>query len=140
MHKWLLFCVSGCIALGLIFVSAKAEDKGTVDGAIWEYEMSKVTRKDKDEPRIGKFRIEGSDIFQPRNKKPTKIGTIKRTGKGKPQQGDKVHVDFEQLLGNDQKKLKCKGPITFISFGEVEGRLIDSDGMHWNFKASRIKE
>lgn len=126
------------LAFTLLGTVALAEDRGKVDGAIWHYEMSRVANKD--DTRTGRFRIEGTDIFQPRDKKPTKIGNIVRDSNAKPKKGDQVRVEFDQLHGSDQKKLKCSGRITFESFGEVEGRLIDSDGRHWNFKASRVQE
>lgn len=90
--------------------------------------------------RTGAFRIDGTDIYQPRDKKPTKIGSIAGKKNQAPKKGDKVNVEFDALRGSDNKELKCKGPITWNSLGEVEGRLIDDEGVHWNFKSSRVQE
>lgn len=122
----------------LAAVVARADDGGAVEGAIWQYEMSKVSGKG--DARTGRFRIHGTDIFQPRDMTPTKIGVIEGKKREKPTRGDKVKVNFEQLRGSDQRELKCQGPVTFLSFGEVKGRLVDSDGVHWNFRASRVQE
>jgi hypothetical protein len=136
MMKALLISFGLTACLGPSF--AVADDEGQFEGAIWQYEMSRVSGKG--DARTGRFRIHGTEIFQPRDMKPTVIGAIEGKMKEKPAKGDKVKVKFEQLRGSDQKTLKCEGPITFVSFGEVKGRLIDSDGVHWNFKASRILE
>lgn len=119
-------------------ISAAAQDRGKVPGAIWKYDMSRVASPEV--ARKGAFRIDGTDIYQPREKKPKKIGTIEGKKNQAPQKGDKVKVRFETLRGSDRKELKCGGPITWDSLGEVHGRLIDSDGVHWNFKASRVQE
>lgn len=126
------------VAWCLTLVTANAEDGGKVAGAIWKYEMSQVSGRG--QSRTGAFRIDGTDIYQPRDKKPTKIGTIGGKKNQVPKKGDKVTVDFESLRGSDDKELKCKGPVTWNSLGEVEGRLIDADGVHWNFKSSRVQE
>lgn len=130
--------ISVVVALCLICVAASAEDGGKLPGAIWKYEMSQVSGKG--QARTGAFRIDGTDIYQPRDKKPTKIGTIEGKKNQVPKKGDKVTVDFNALRGSDEKELKCKGPITWNSLGEVEGRLIDADGVHWHFKSSRVQE
>lgn len=130
-----MFCVA--ILASTANVQAWQRDRGKVPGAIWSYTMSPAGRPDTS--RTGMFRINGDDIFQPRDRKPTKIGTI--TGKaGKPDKGDQVRVEFDSLRGSDGLEIKCRGRVTFQSFGEVEGRLIDSGGKHWDFKASRTQE
>ncbi len=130
--------ITSVAALCLIGVAASGEDGGKVQGAIWKYEMTRVA--DGGKARTGAFRIDGTDIYQPRDKKPTKIGTIGGKKDQIPKKGDKVVVDFNALRGSDNKELKCKGPVIWNSLGEVEGRLIDSDGVHWSFKSSRVQE
>jgi hypothetical protein len=125
-----VICLAGAVAA--------ADDIGKVEGAIWQYEMSRVSGKG--DARSGKFLIHGTDVFQLRDMTRTKIGVIEGQKKEKPTKGDKVKVKFERLRGSDRKELQCEGPITFISFGEVKGRLIDTDGVHWDFRASRIQE
>jgi uncharacterized glyoxalase superfamily protein PhnB len=114
---------------------ATGEDK--VDGAYWKYEMSQIGSKET--TRQGRIRIEGTAIYQPRERKSTQIGTIEGK-KGRPKAGDKVQVTFESLRAADGTMLKCSGPVTWESFGEVNGRLIDENGKHWQFKASRTQE
>lgn len=118
--------------------TAFAQDGDTVPGAIWKYEMKQVSGRG--EPRTGAFRIDGDTIYQPRDRKPTKIGSIAGKPNQRPKQGHKVKVQFEALRASDGSELKCGGMITWQSLGEVDGRLIDSDGFHWTFKASRFKE
>lgn len=119
----------------LLSQSAMAQDK--VSGAFWKYEMSQVGSDET--TRQGRFRIEGTTIYQPRERKTTQIGSIegRRIG-GKIR--DKIVVKFESLRASDGTILKCSGPLTGESFGEVNGRLVDEDGPHWQFKASRVQE
>lgn len=138
MQKFISLGVAGLFAICLSCAATLAEDRGKVEGAVWQYEMSPVKRGA--ESRKGRFRINGTEIFQPRDMKPVKVGAILDKPKDKPEKGDKVRVQFDALRGSDRKALNCKGQITFNSFGEVEGRLIDADGVHWNFKASRVQE
>lgn len=138
MLKSLLIGFACAVVFSLSCAAAQAEDRGKVEGAVWQYEMSMLKRNA--ESRKGRFRINGTEIFQPRDMKSAKVGTILDKPKEKPEKGDKVRVQFDALRGSDRKALSCKGQITFNSFGEVEGRLIDSDGVHWNFKASRVQE
>lgn len=138
MLKSLSIGVASALVICLVAAAAPAEDRGNVEGAVWQYEMSMVKRNA--ESRRGRFRIDGTEIFQPRDMMPTKIGTILDKPREKPEMGDKIKVQFDALRGSDRKALNCKGQITFKSFGEVEGRLIDTDGAHWNFKASRVQE
>jgi hypothetical protein len=133
-----------CLLLFAILVctgrQAEAQNRirGKVPGAMWQYEMNQVA--DASVSRSGKFRITGDNMFQPRNRRPTKIGAIEGQPPQKPAKGDKVKVAFDSLRAEDDTELKCRGTITFDSFGEVHGRLLDSDGKHWNFKASRVQE
>jgi hypothetical protein len=138
MLKSLSIGIACAVVICLTCAAAPAEDRGKVEGAVWQYEMSMVKRNA--ESRKGRFRINGTEIFQPRDMKPMKIGAILDKPREKPEKGDKVKVQFDALRGSDRKALNCKGQITFNSFGEVEGRLIDTDGVHWNFKASRVQE
>jgi hypothetical protein len=138
MLKSLSIAFACAFVICLSCTAAPAEDRGKVEGAVWQYEMNMVKRNA--ESRKGRFRINGTEIFQPRDMKPVKVGAILDKPKDKPEKGDKVRVQFDALRGSDRKALNCKGHITFNSFGEVEGRLIDTDGVHWNFKASRVQE
>lgn len=138
MLKTFSIGLSSLVIACLFCAASAAEDGGKVSGAIWKYEMSQVSARG--QARTGAFRIDGTDIYQPRDKKPTKIGAIAGKKNQVPKKGDKVTVDFDALRGSDEKELKCKGAITWNSLGEVEGRLIDGDGVHWNFKASRVQE
>ncbi len=127
------------ICLGLVSLQgSQAQDGGKVEGAIWKYEMHQIGKPDV--KRTGAFRIHGEDIFQPRERKATKIGTIIGKPMEKPQKGDKVQITFSALRGRDRNELKCKGRVTLISFGKVRGRLVDSEGTHWAFKADRVQE
>lgn len=127
------------LTAGLTPVGLAAAGEGdTVPGAIWKYEMSKVV--DGSGKRSGMFRIDGIDIYQPRDKKPTKVGVLEGKKNVVPNKGDQVKVEFNELRASDGSFLKCKGPITWDSLGEVHGRLIDASGAHWNFKASRVQE
>jgi hypothetical protein len=117
---------------------AGAEDKGKFPGAVWQYEMSPAAKGDKaPESRKGGFRINGNEIFQPRGEKSVAIGKI--IGKEGPKKKT-VTVEFESLRGSDGKTIAAKGLIEYDSPGEVHGRLVDGDGTHWNFKASRVQE
>jgi hypothetical protein len=64
-----LTCRVACFcALCLSAAGVSADDRGRVDGAIWQYEMSRVANKE--DNRTGKFRIDGTDVFQPREMPP----------------------------------------------------------------------
>lgn len=127
-----------CVALVLALsaVATCVAQKNNVKGALWKYEMTPV---DGEGARKGTFRIQDADIFQRREKKQQKVGKIEGQA-GKPKKGDQVQVEFESLVDDDGTRMKAKGPITFDSFGEVHGRLVDGQGKHWEFKASRFQE
>jgi len=115
-----------------------AEDRGKLDGARWRYSMKPVAGRS--EPRHGAFRISGDKIFQGMGKQATQVGTIIGKVREKPDPNDKVRVKFTNLRARDGSKVDLSGPVFFQSFGEVTGRLIDGDGKHWNFEASRVQE
>ncbi len=127
-----------CLTFTFLLAPAQAEDRGKVDGAIWTYSMHPV-RKPKD-VRRGAFRIEGSDIYQPRDMKPTKVGQILNKRREKPEEGDNVRVQFDGLRAKDGSILSFKGPITYKSPGKVTGLLTDADGRNWEFEAVRTQE
>lgn len=112
-------------------------DGGKFEGALWRYTISSVGMKD--DVRDGAFRIEGKKIFQPHDGKPTEVGTI-NAPKFVPKKGEKIPVTFEKLRSKNGNMLALKGEIEFIEFGEVKGRLIDGEGRHWNFRATRFQE
>lgn len=133
----------GMIAVALLLwvpVAAGAQPFGDkVPGAIWKYERSRASGRG--EPRTGRFRIEGSNIYQPRGEKrePTVVGRIEGKERGRAKAGSTVTVIFDALGGSDGKSLSAKGTIEPRQ-GEVKGDLVDADGVHWTFKAFRIRE
>lgn len=116
--------------------SPAAEDGGKFDGALWRYSATRVMGND---VREGAFRISGKEMFQPHEGKPTVVGTIDEK-KFLPKKGDKIPVTFTRLRSKGGEVLALKGRIEWIELGEVRGRLIDSDGAHWNFRATRFQE
>ena len=98
--------------------SPAAEDGGKFDGALWRYSATRVMGND---VREGAFRISGKEKFLPKK-------------------GDKIPVTFTRLRSKGGEVLALKGRIEWIELGEVRGRLIDSDGAHWNFRATRFQE
>ncbi len=131
-----LACISASLLPALVLAQIPGDN---VAGAIWRYEMTKVAGKGV--TRAGRFRIEGSNVYQPRGEKrePTVIGTIEGKEKGRAKAGSTVTINFESLAGSDGKELAAKGTISPMK-GGVSGELVDSDGFHWKFTASRIRE
>lgn len=115
---------------------AAGEDGDKVEGALWRYTATRVVGK---EEREGVFRINGKEMFQPLEGKPTVVGTID-ADKFLPQKGDKIPVTFTKLRSKGGQFLALKGKVEFIELGEVKGRLIDGEGGHWNFRATRFQE
>ena len=129
--------MSSLLVIGL----AHAQDKFA--GATWKYEMTPVSGKG--EPMKGVYRVEDGKLYQPREGRPTIVGTLEGkleyTRENPPNQGDNRKVTLDDLSGNNQTAhIKAKGTIVNQRFGEVTGRFIDSTGAHWDFKASRVQE
>lgn len=132
---WLSALFVTVLALGADRPAA-GEDGDKFEGALWRYTATRVVGTD---VREGVFRISGKEMFQPLDGKPTVVGTIDAE-KFLPKKGDKIPVTFTKLRSKGSQFLALKGKIEFIELGEVKGRLIDGDGAHWNFRATRFQE
>ena len=116
--------------------SSLAAEGDAVDGAIWRYKMTRVAGKGIE--RQGRIRILGTEIFQiDKDGSDTLVGTI--AGKFEPPRGEVV-VTFDKLRARDAQEMSFKGKLKRNAAGQAEGRLVDGDGFHWNFKAERIRE
>lgn len=136
MSRWLVGSVFICLLLPCV---ATAEDK--FEGAVWRYSMKPAGSSDSEGERKGAFRIHKTQIFQPHEGQPKVIGTIEGKTRTIPDKGDKVKAVFTNLRCRSAgDTLACEGQITFQSKGEVTGRLIDSSGKHWVFRAARVQE
>ena len=135
--RLLLLCALACLLTVDSLPELCFADEGKFEGALWRYTVSFVGMKD--DVREGVFRIDGRKMYQPRGGKPTEIGII-NAPKFVPKKGDKIPVTFEKLRSKDGNMLALKGEIEFIELGEVKGRLVDGEGRHWNFRATRFQE
>lgn len=85
------------------------------------------------------FRIEGNKIYQPREGKPTVVGTIDAK-KFIPKKGDTIPVTFTDLRGSEGPSLSLKGRMVAGEPGSVTGRFEDSDGNRWRLEAHGAKK
>lgn len=134
---WLLLAMFGLSAVG--FSSpACAEDK--FDGAVWRFAMS--PKKRGKETLKGAFRVSNNVLYQ--KETPSDPDFKKVVGKNFPK-GKKTRIKFHDLRAFDKSKklhsgIKGTVLLTMDRFGEWSGRLLDSEGQHWDFKCSRVQE
>ena len=127
-------------------VFAQAGD--TVDGAVWRF---KITPKfPLQEPVFGQYRISNYQIFikdDPKDKEFTR-----EVGKATPNRRTKVTTVVFKELRVFEKSEKGSRPriskavtaggakVKMDEVFEWSGLFIDSEGRHWDFKCSRVKE
>jgi len=135
MFRVLMICAATAIGIApQMHSDVIAADE--VDGALWKYTLTRVGGK---ETRSGMFRIKDSKIYQPREGKPTVVGSIDGK-KFVPTKGDTIPVTFTDLRGSDGPPLELKGKIAAVESGSVTGRFEDSVGNRWKMEAHGFKK
>jgi hypothetical protein len=132
----MVLVVAGALSgFGLGQSSTEAQDGDAVEGAIWRFTITRVAGK---QERHGRFRILGTEIFQRRmGEEDVVVGTIE--GKFEPPRNEVV-VNFTKLQSRGAQPIALKGRLKRTDAGVAEGRLVDGNGFHWQFKAERIIE
>ena len=134
-----LFVLAGlAILTGAASVSADEQDQ--FEGAIWRFTMTPKVRGL--ETLKGQYRVSDHVFYQ--NTKPKTREFDKAVGKNHPS-GRKTESVFTDLraFSKDRKLhggIRGTAHLEMLEFGEWSGRFIDSEGRHWDFRCSRVRE
>lgn len=135
-----LMWASLCFAIISSTASVAADEQDQFDGAIWTFKLTPKTRGL--EELKGRYRVSDDVFYQ--NSKPKSREFDKVVGKNHPT-GRKTKSVFTDLRAFDADRqlhsgLKGTAHLEMEEFGEWSGRFIDSEGRHWDFQCSRVRE
>lgn len=140
-------------------VAIANDGTGAVDGAIWVFSLKRLNTAVSGavEMRYGGIQVRGADILQPKdvsiflpknrtaeNTDPKNVEMV-QIGKKDPRSvPNRTILIFDSLTtavpGKIHEPMKGQAILFFDKLGAWNGRLIDSDGFHWEFKARRFRE
>lgn len=133
--------------MNLSFASKSMAQVGDrFEGAVWRFHISpKGSRR---EPVTGLFRVADHELFQKESRDDESKERL--VGRNHPD-GRKTRMVFKELLVFEKGKTDSDRPrprdrvsgtalLRMDEPGEWSGRFIDSEGLHWDFRCSRIRE
>ncbi len=123
--------------------STMAQEQGQFEGAIWRFSMTPRPPLRGREPLRGVFRVHNHVLYQKSIRSPD-APFDKEIGKNHPN-GKKTRIEFHDLRAADRNQnfkggLSGQVLLSFDAFGEWSGRYIDAQGLHWDFKCTRVQE
>lgn len=127
------------LLLGLLVCHASsAQEQDLFEGALWKFEMAPL--KKGEETRSGRFRVSGKNLFQKEKRDSPNLDKV--VGRKDVLARKRTRLMIEDLRSNNGKFSGMKGTVVLNMdrLGEWSGRMVDSDGAHWDFKCSRVQE
>jgi hypothetical protein len=125
---------------GLLRDATAAQSGDTIDGAIWQFEMTPKGRGLK--PLRGRFRVSDNVLYQ--NSQGMRNKFDKVIGKNHPD-GRRTRVEFEDFRAADKDRnfqggMKGTARLKIDRVGEWSGVFTDGEGRNWDFKCTRVRE
>lgn len=126
------------------YIQRVLAEAGTVEGAIWVYELTPMPKSPKRPSSIrGAYRVHDFKIYQaaePRGEMTKLIGESKPGPKGK-----RTLIEFTSLRGRSNSgewidTLKGKAFLAAQKFGDGKGTFVDQKGLRWQMRTLRIRE
>ena len=107
------------------------------EGAVWKFTMK--PKRPRMEDRRGVFRVNGGNLYQKENHGDTDFK--KKIGYKSVVTRSSTTLVFTDLrAGRKDPGIKGKVVITMDSGGEWSGKMVDGEGVHWEFHCSRFQE
>ena len=122
------------------------EDRGAIEGAIWEFTLTPAAGNPAKEPLRGKFRLKDLKIYQGEtedDKDMTKeVGSSDPADVKRPNRARITLTEFRAYKKGERSPQIMKGTADIESETKDKnnGKFIDANGYHWRIRQVRVQD